>query len=67
MYGGALMTRLYRANKWKQLAADLKPGQVVRLHYKSDVTSLYNAITRRGERMTYKSDQHGYKAAKVDR
>lgn len=59
------MTRLYRKNKWKQLAEDLKPGQVVRLHYKSDVTSLFNAITKRGERMTYKTDQHGYRVAKI--
>lgn len=61
------MKRLYRAKKWQQLAADLKHGQVVRLHFKSDVTSLYNAIRKRGEWMTYQTDQHGYKVAKVDR
>ena len=59
------MSRLYRKNKWKMLAEDLKPGQVVRLHFKSDVTSLYNAIRKRGERMTYETDRHGFRVAKA--
>lgn len=62
------MTRaIYRTRKWADLAIDLKIGQCVRLYELTDVTSLCNAIRRRGDQATYKRDRHGFKVAKVER
>lgn len=61
------MTRraIYRVRKWADMAIDLKIGQQVRLHELSDVTSLCNAIRKRGERASYVRDRHGFKVVKV--
>lgn len=62
------MTRAkHRYGKWCRLAESMEVGGIpARLYELSDVTSLCNALRRRGERASYTRDRHGFKVVKVD-
>lgn len=53
-----------RPNKWRDMAAALEPGQVVRLYHVTDARSLCGALRRMGARGSYTRDRFGFKVEK---